>query len=70
MHRMACGLLISDFSASPGAGFGCLNCGFAGNLYGCVGSSLCLQSGKAEPGMGWETAAVGAAAGTLGLEVQ
>lgn len=41
---------ISYFSASPGTGFSCLNCRFAGNLFGCCESFLCLQSGKAEPG--------------------
>lgn len=62
--QIHCGLLISCFSVSPWGGFSCLNCGFAGNLYGCGGSPLCLQSGKAEPGVGWEGAALGTAVGT------
>lgn len=43
---------MSYFSVSPGIVFSCLNCRFAGNLYGCCESFLCLQPRKAEPGSG------------------
>lgn len=58
---------ISYFSVTPGIGFNCLNCRFAGNLYGCYESFLC-SLGRQSLAMGWEKTGMGMSiVDTMGL---